>query len=141
MHPFWGNICKILVKMYPIFATSKSNSLTRYQKILWICSFGCKSLSNFACFTLKFHNYYQTNVHISTNPNNQAVTIRSNFYFLNVFVLYIHTTKFHSRKKFRYHIQNDLLSCTLKEPFKRHFEGTSSKTHLWKDFLSSVNHT
>ena len=32
------------------------NHLKRYQKILWICSLGCKNLLNFTWNTIKFHN-------------------------------------------------------------------------------------
>ena len=42
--------------MCPIFDSSQSKSLTRYQKILKGCSFGCKNLLNFTCLTMKVHN-------------------------------------------------------------------------------------
>ena len=51
---------------YPAFDSSQSNSLRRYQKILWRCSFGCKSLSNFFCLTMKFHNCHHTNARFFT---------------------------------------------------------------------------
>ena len=44
-----------LAKMCPIFDDSASNCLTRYQKILWVCSLGSKNLLNFTCLTMKFH--------------------------------------------------------------------------------------
>ena len=41
---------------FPIFDSSDSKSLTRYQKILWICSLECKkSQLNFAWHSMKFH--------------------------------------------------------------------------------------
>ena len=45
---------------FPIFDTSDSKSLTRYQKILWICSFGYKNLLNFAWHYPKFHNCHHS---------------------------------------------------------------------------------
>ena len=59
-----------LVKMLPIFHSSQSNSLTRYQKILWGCSFGCKNLLNSTCLNMKFHNYHHTNLRLSHNKIN-----------------------------------------------------------------------
>ena len=41
--------------MCPIFDNSASNRLTRYQKILWVCSLGSKNLLNFTWVTMKFH--------------------------------------------------------------------------------------
>ena len=40
----------------PIFDNSDLNRLTRYQKILSVCSLGCKNLLNFTWNTIKFHN-------------------------------------------------------------------------------------
>ena len=52
-----------LVKMCPIFDSSQSNRFTRYQKILWVCSFWGKNLLNFTWNTMKFHNRLLANVH------------------------------------------------------------------------------
>ena len=49
-----------LVKMCPIFDDSQSNPVTRYQKILWGCSFICKNLFNSTCLTMRFHNCHHT---------------------------------------------------------------------------------
>ena len=45
---------------FPIFDSSDSKCLTRYQKILWVSLFGCKSLSKFIYHTIKFQNCYHT---------------------------------------------------------------------------------
>ena len=45
-----------LVKMCPIFDSSHQSCVTRYQEILWGCSFWCKNLLNFTWNTRKFHN-------------------------------------------------------------------------------------
>ena len=37
------------------FDSPQSKSFTRYQKILWERSFGCKNLLNSTCLTMKFH--------------------------------------------------------------------------------------
>ena len=49
-----------LVKMCPIFYDSASNRLSRYQKILWVCSLGCKNLLNFTWNTMIFYNFVHT---------------------------------------------------------------------------------
>ena len=49
--------------MCTVFDTSQSKSLTKYQKILWGYSFGCKNMLNFFCLTMKFHNCYHNNVY------------------------------------------------------------------------------
>ena len=46
---------------FPIFDSSDSKSLTRYQKILWICSLGYKNLLNFAWHSTKFYNCHHAN--------------------------------------------------------------------------------
>ena len=45
--------CEIryLLKCKSILALDKVNNLTRYKKILWVCSLGSKNLLNFTCFT------------------------------------------------------------------------------------------
>ena len=53
-----------LVKICPIFDGSEWNCLTRYQKILWRCSFGCKNLSNSICLTMKFPNCHCTKLSV-----------------------------------------------------------------------------
>ena len=58
--------------MHPIFHSSQSNSLTRYQRILWGISYGCKNLLNFTCLTMKFHNCHHTKAPaIQTSLKNQ----------------------------------------------------------------------
>ena len=47
----------------PIFDGSASNCLTRYQKLLWGCSLGCKNLLNFGWDNIKFHNHHQASVY------------------------------------------------------------------------------
>ena len=47
---------------------SASNCLTRYQKILWDGSLGCKKLLKFTCLTMRFHNRHHTSVHILLQP-------------------------------------------------------------------------
>ena len=47
---------------FTIFDSSDSKSLTRYQKILWICSLGYKNWLNFAWHSMKFHNCHHANV-------------------------------------------------------------------------------
>ena len=51
--------------MCPIFASSASNCLTRYDQILSGCSLGCKNALNFTCLPMKFHNCFHTNVHLA----------------------------------------------------------------------------
>ena len=51
----------------PIFDNFEWKSLTRYQKILWICSFGFRILSNFAWKLVKFHICHHANVHCGEN--------------------------------------------------------------------------
>ena len=46
----------------PIFASSASNRLTRYEQILSGCSLGCKNALNFTCLTKKFHYPVHTNI-------------------------------------------------------------------------------
>ena len=46
----------------PIFASSASNCLTRYEQILSGCSLGCKNALNFTCLPMKFHNRSHTNI-------------------------------------------------------------------------------
>jgi len=48
------------IKMCQIFDGSQSKSLTRYQKILKVYSFGFKNLLNLAWLTMKFHNCHHT---------------------------------------------------------------------------------
>ena len=48
----------------PIFASSASNCLTRYEQILSVCSLGSKNALNFTCLTMKFQNCHHTNLHI-----------------------------------------------------------------------------
>ena len=49
-----------------IFDKSASRCLTRYKKILWGGSFGCKKILKFTCLTMKFHNLHHTNGTIFT---------------------------------------------------------------------------
>ena len=50
-----------LVKIGLIFDSSASSSLTRYQQILSVCSFGCKNVLNSTCHPMIFHNRHRTN--------------------------------------------------------------------------------
>ena len=45
----------------PIFASSASNCLKRYEEIISGCSLGCKNALNFTRLTMKFHNRGHTN--------------------------------------------------------------------------------
>ena len=47
----------------PIFASSASYCLTRYEQILSGCSLGCKSAWKFTCLLIKFHNRGHTTEH------------------------------------------------------------------------------
>ena len=47
----------------PIFKGLQSNRYTCYQKILLLCSLGCKKLWNFVCLPMKFHNRHHATVH------------------------------------------------------------------------------
>ena len=49
----------------PIFGGPQLIDLTRYQKILLGCLFGCKNLLNFTRKTMKFHNCLHANVDAS----------------------------------------------------------------------------
>ena len=53
-----------LVKICPIFADSASNLLTRYWKILSVCSLGSKNQLNFTWLTMKFHNPNHAIIHV-----------------------------------------------------------------------------
>ena len=44
----------------PNFYCPQSSCLTRYQKILWGSSFGCKNLWSFIYHNMKFHNCHHT---------------------------------------------------------------------------------
>ena len=46
------------------FDSPQSKGFTRYQKILWGCSFGCKNLLNFTCLIMKFHNCHHANLEL-----------------------------------------------------------------------------
>ena len=46
----------------PIFASSASNCLTRYEQILLGCSLEYKNALNFTCLPMKFHNRGRTTV-------------------------------------------------------------------------------
>ena len=46
----------------PIFASSASNCLTRYEQILSGCLLGCKNVLNFIHLPIKFQNHDHTNV-------------------------------------------------------------------------------
>ena len=48
----------------PIFASSASNCLIRYEQILSGCSLGCKNALNFTCLTMKFHNRVHTTTYV-----------------------------------------------------------------------------
>ena len=50
----------------PIFASSASNCITRYEQILTGCSLGCKNALNFTYLPMKFHNLVHTNGHLWT---------------------------------------------------------------------------
>ena len=50
-----------LVKMGPIFDGSHTSCLTRYQKILSVCSLGSKNVLNSTWFPMIFHNRHHTN--------------------------------------------------------------------------------
>ena len=52
----------------PIFASSASNCLTRYEQILSGCSLGCKNALNFTRLPMKFHNRVHTTLHTAI-PN------------------------------------------------------------------------
>ena len=54
-------------KLCQIFYSFASSFLTRYQKILWGGSLGCKKLLKFTCLTMKFHNRHHTTVHFRAN--------------------------------------------------------------------------
>ena len=49
-----------LVRIDPIFYSSDSSCLTRYQKVLSVCSFECKNVLNFTLFSMIFHNRHYT---------------------------------------------------------------------------------
>ena len=57
----------------PIFASSASNCLTRYEQILSGCSLGCKNALNFTCLTMKFHNHVHTTWHRSRTSASAGV--------------------------------------------------------------------
>ena len=61
---------------FPIFDSSDSKSLTRYQKILCGCSFGCKNLLISNCLTMKFYNCHHINAHSLTCANAQKQDLR-----------------------------------------------------------------
>ena len=44
----------------------QSKDFTRYQKILWGCSFGWKNLFNFTCLTMKLHNWHHATVNVGS---------------------------------------------------------------------------
>ena len=50
-----------LVKIGLIFDSSATSCLTRYQKIISACSFGCKNVLNFTRFPMIFHNCHPIN--------------------------------------------------------------------------------
>ena len=54
---------------FPIFDSSDSKSLTRYQKILWVCSLGYKNLLNFAWHSMKFHNCHHASKELLENTS------------------------------------------------------------------------
>ena len=60
--------------MCPIFDGSQSNPVTRYQKILWGCSLGCKNVLNFIWSHEKFHNRHRTTVH-NTNIHSSDANV------------------------------------------------------------------
>ena len=67
MSPLKGIVCicvyiqkTYLVKLCPIFDGSASNCLTKYQKILWRASLGCRNVLNFTWLTVKFGNHHHT---------------------------------------------------------------------------------
>ena len=51
-----------LVKLCPIFGSFQSLALWRYPKILLGSSLRCKTVLNFICGSVKFHNRHHTNV-------------------------------------------------------------------------------
>ena len=47
---------------FPIFASSASKCLTRYEQILSVSLLGCKNALNFTCLPMKFHNSGHTDI-------------------------------------------------------------------------------
>ena len=66
-----------LVKLCPIFDSSASSFLTRYQKILLGGSLRCKKVLKFTCLTVKFHNCYHTNLHTQKVSNHRWTHCRN----------------------------------------------------------------
>ena len=56
-----------------LMALNQKLLLIRYQKIFPGCSFGCKSLLNFTCTTITFHDCHQASVHDETGRSNPTV--------------------------------------------------------------------
>ena len=51
---------KIVPNKNGFFNGPQSNTVIRYQKVLWGCIFGCKYLFNFFSHTMKLHNCHHT---------------------------------------------------------------------------------
>ena len=66
---------------FPIFDSSDSKSLTRYQKILWICSLKCENLLNFTWHSMKFHNCHHANQHVKTTARVVTLGILNLLFF------------------------------------------------------------
>ena len=75
-----------------IFHSSDSKTLTRYQKILWICSFRYENLLNFAWHSMKFHNCH----HVIYGG-----VITFNICLLKLYVTFMHE------------VCNDLIFCSV----------------------------
>ena len=69
-----------LVKMCPIFDSSASNHLKRYQKILWVCSFRCKNLLNFTWNTMKFDNPIHFNLKPYSKISIHGIICKNSFF-------------------------------------------------------------
>ena len=77
-----------LVKMRTIYDGSQSNSLTRYQKILWECSYGCKNILDFTCcFTMKSLHCHYTNTYLQTvidRPSWASTLVKNSWDFYRI---------------------------------------------------------
>ena len=94
----------------PIFASSASNCLTRYEQILSGCSLGCKSALNFTCLPMKFHNRVHTNVHITPNMSTLCL---SQYFFVLIHGIFIFCSNIRRSKWCRERIFQIIYSIML----------------------------
>ena len=93
---FFGSKMDIIkFAIFSDFWGPQSNDGSRYRKIPWTCSLDYKSLLNFTCTTMKFHNRVHASIHPfyfckQNRQNNIPKIWLSNGEFMNIMIIRRH---------------------------------------------------